>query len=533
MKVKLQNIEKWFFYLFALFNLLPLLLFKTFPTLDGAAHLYNANIIKNLLEKNELFQSFFIINPELIPNWMGHILLLVLNFAFSPILSEKILQIGIIFLTAYSFRQLISVISKENIVVSYFIFPFTYSFTFILGFYNFSIAVVFMFFTIAFFIKHNFKNFTTIVILSILFLATYFSHIFIFGITLLICGLLIFAQAIFDNKTKQGFSQFLQTFIKKLSVLILSSFIPLGLLIHYFITRIGSETQVTFIPTEELINWLKNIRSIIALHFLEEGKYTEKIAYVLFGLTFIGIVKRKITAFQVLKENNWKIKEVYQKNDIWYISLLIIIFLYFFLPDSDGNAGYVSTRLNYLIFIYLIIWVSTFKISKWILYISALAILFFTIKLNNYYISQYKNFNSTAKECLQQATLIENNTIVLPINVSNNWFYSHFSNYLAIEKNIILMENYEAATGYFPINWNYENMPYMKIGSMSIEDFDCLYWKTNHKKTSDVFEYIFILGNINDKSEKCWTDVIELLNNEYKLINTTEKTSLYKIIKTT
>ena len=56
--------------------------------------------------------------------------------------------------------------------------------------------------------------------------------------------------------------------------------------------------------------------------------------------------------------------------------MVLMVFLYFKLPDSDSSAGFVSVRLNLMIFLFMILWISNFEFPKWIT-LSAFAILFY------------------------------------------------------------------------------------------------------------------------------------------------------------
>ena len=63
---KLSHIEPYYFYFFLLINLIPVLSFKFFPTVDGPAHLYNSNLIVELLKNPEsTINDFFAFNHNI------------------------------------------------------------------------------------------------------------------------------------------------------------------------------------------------------------------------------------------------------------------------------------------------------------------------------------------------------------------------------------------------------------------------------------------------------------------------------------
>src|SRR6187549_2575351 len=142
---KWSVVEKYFFFSLSIINLIPVLFYKFFPTLDGPAHLYNATIINQLLAGNEYLEKFFRFNPEPVPNWTGHFLLSCFNLLLPAFIAEKLLLVLYLLGLPFSFRSLIKTIASGNVFISYYIFPFTYSFLFFLGFYNFCVGLVFLF----------------------------------------------------------------------------------------------------------------------------------------------------------------------------------------------------------------------------------------------------------------------------------------------------------------------------------------------------------------------------------------------------
>ena len=215
-------VNKFELYLFAGFlflNLIPVFLFKYLPTLDGPAHLHNANLIYNMvLGDSSFLANFYQITKELLPNWSGHFILSSLNSFLPGWLAEKTLVTLYLVFLPLSFRWFIKSISPENYLLSYFIFPFCYSFTFFLGFYNFSLALILLFLLLAFWIKvQKTLKPVNIILLFILFTTLYFSHVFVFLISILATGVIILTQ-LFDDYEKTSGSQSFQQFLKSVGI---------------------------------------------------------------------------------------------------------------------------------------------------------------------------------------------------------------------------------------------------------------------------------------------------------------------------
>ena len=48
--------------------------------------------------------------------------------------------------------------------------------------------------------------------------------------------------------------------------------------------------------------------------------------------------------------------------------------------------------------------------------------------------------------------------------------FSHAAGYLGVEKRLVLLDNYEANTGYFPLRWRPEVNPYVHLGPFAAQE---------------------------------------------------------------
>ena len=60
--------ERWFFASMLLIGMLQFWIFRYVPSLDGPQHLYNSNVLIQLLKGNEIFSEFFRIKPPIVIN---------------------------------------------------------------------------------------------------------------------------------------------------------------------------------------------------------------------------------------------------------------------------------------------------------------------------------------------------------------------------------------------------------------------------------------------------------------------------------
>ena len=121
----------------------------------------------------------------------------------------------------------------------------------------------------------------------------------------------------------------------------------------------------------------------------------------------------------------------------------------------------------------------------------------FTPSLFKIYIRETEKVNQIAHEIIEASFQIEPNSSVLPINDNNYWINGHISNYLGIDKPMIILENYEADLNHFPLIWNREVLPIFHLGD-SINENEILYTKQSKYKRQ--IDYVFILtDNANNE----------------------------------
>ena len=197
--------------------------------------------------------------------------------------------------------------------------------------------------------------------------------------------------------------------------------------------------------------------------------------------------------------------------------------LYFKLPDSDLSAGFISVRLNLMMFLFFIIWISRFNYPKWISVIGLTVILSSNFKLLKGHSSVFENLSNEITEIMEIEPMIKENSIVLPLNYSNNWLTHHNSNYLGVEKPVVILDNYECNNSYFPLSWNCDaNM--LKLARGGKNKFDEIL-NNIEKETLNRVNYIFI-QNTKEFPDSLRTKILE----NFSLIKATENYALYEKI---
>lgn len=532
MEKTIKKLEPYLFIILCIINCIPAFQDEVFATMDGGAHLYNSNLINQLLLGNsELIDSYFKFNYEPVPNYIGSIILSLFNLFLPVFYAEKILLLLCLIGLPMSFRYLIKTVSPNSLLISYFIFPFTYTSLFVLGFYNYSVGVVFLLITITYWLKNHTNIFSLKMFLRLFILCTivYFSHIFIFAILLVFLFIHFISEfllSIIDNGFKQ--KQAIIIHLKKAGLIIMACLPSLVFLLYYFISRSGTRVNV-YLDNRTLIDQLKNLQTIIAYNPVVEEVFTKKIFYIIFIAFTISIYLVFSTFLEKYKQLN--IKDIVKSicGSLWGVMTAAMAFLYFTIPDANGPGGFMVVRVALFLFLFLLIYISTLNLKKWFLYASVIGILFFTYKLHKYYHESISDLNQIVEKCYLASEHIDENSLVLPINYSENWLAGHFSNYLGAEKPMVILENYETDKGYFPLLWDYENMPNAKLKDIETSELFCLFWKNNSMNPTKIIDYVFVLGTIDSQSEGCGLEAKTHILKNYSLHYKNEECELYKL----
>lgn len=545
--------ENFAFALVTAANMLPFVATRFFPSMDGPAHLANANIINQLLfHGNDLFHSFFEINPEPVPNWTGHLVISLLSLVMPAFLAEKVLIVTLLTGIPYAFRKLLTGISPANSLLSFLIFPFTHSMFFIYGFFNFCIAILFFLITLQFWLSRKDRRWTvgSILLTFLLVSVTYFSHVVVFGVLLILIAVYIIVRSIMilRGKIAAGPQQpvavgaqpmvtgshvaAFRYWLKNAAVITCASAAPLGLFIYFLISRPSSK-NVVWVDTADLFGYLTTVRPLIALDPSKEGHITALIFYLLlfiFGAAlYLHLYKKNTTIPE--KETGKQLPQESNEHrfNTWWLSAssVALLLLYFFIPDEFGKASYTNLRVALLFFITLILLLSTFRLAHRIAIASAVVMALINFMLIYTYLPSIWKYSRLAIACNNAANHITDNSLVLPVYTMNNWFTGHFTDYLAIDRPIVMAYNYECELGYFPVRWNEKDRPDYFLGNPA-DTSHFIEFRTPGKRPAISVGYIFVLGSFNPDKGLFYKRLFRIIRSDFETVYQERNCTLYR-----
>ena len=233
-----------------------------------------------------------------------------------------------------------------------------------------------------------------------------------------------------------------------------------------------------------------------------------------------------------LRFKNTQLRNFVQKinaSDVILIPVLLALGSLYVIPNESG-AGMMSDRYILMFYMVLVLWVVVQpvpkKVSQFAVFIIIILHFGMLFKHQN---GTIRKLNKDAITITETSKHIEAGSIVLPINLTDNWIEGHFSNYLGIEKPMVILENYETSVGWFPVHWNTPKMPKVLLGDKS--SVSGVGWISNMESgITKQIDYVFLYGQASKLGNDNWQELNDVLKSEYSVVYTSENgyATLYK-----
>jgi hypothetical protein len=338
----------------------------------------------------------------------------------------------------------------------------------------------------------------------------YFAHLFSF----LVFVAYVFSEFLLrvkNNKSMRpvAFKIALKRFWPLLPTLILSI---------NFVLKKGAAGEVVFLTVETLWTWIKECAVLVALVYDTEHPFT-----ILLSVLWLVLLLFVVT-WRVIK------KERLNANDLWIVLALLFLGVYFLAPDQMASGGYISLRIALYFTLFALIWIGLQKLPSLVFILSMIVSLFCTVKLLEIHTTESLKLSEDANELYLAAPFIDEGKTVLPLNYSGNWLHSNFATYLGSERNILVLDNYEASTPHFPMKWKENKVPYDIAGDYANSSQPCLTIDRYEKVSGVRVDYITRWYWNEYMTDSCTLAVDSLLAKNFELVYTSPqgKLNLYK-----
>ena len=494
-----HTIGKTIIIILMVIHLLPVWCFQYFPTQDGASHIYNAYVLKEYHHhENYRLREVYELNQTLFPNWTSHVLLVVLMYVFPPIVCEKIVLSLCIALLPISLFYFLNSVQRSNLIFGIVGFIFAYNYLLHMGFYNFVLSMSLYFFTLGYWwkIKDNLR-WTNAIVIYLLLILTYFTHYHSYALLLIsLTFLSVFTSLIGLMQVKRKNIHIEDSAMSKLknvivrfkpSLVFIISLIPAYCILLsyylYLVNKHGSEGD--YKGLDWLLNYFFSMKSIVA--FRDEHVLIGQILLLVFSfllvITVINRVRNFQSEFSATAPKHWL--HFFSKTDGFLILSVIVCIMFFILPWSGYSGGWINDRFHIYIFLIVLPFLSV-NIFRKIHYVVVGAIIGIFLLHLGYNVHTYAMLNQDINEALSLDGMDERHTVLS--SMPGEWNgrsdalgfetkyvepFGHLECLLATNRGIAYLNNYEANTDHFPLQYKNKDITADYI----------IVWKTEYDDT--------------------------------------------------
>lgn len=432
-----------------------------FLTGDGPCHVYNAKILHDLWKGDNVafYNRFFSASYDPNPNWLSQLLIAGFMFLFNGVVSEKLFLSVYALLLIAGFYKVIKHISGSSSYFITIVFIFVFHYSLAKGFYNFTLGIAFFFWMLWAWMRFLDKRDTRNTIVFFLFTAlTFFSQLlpFVFGV--ICCGLLMISDSLAKENAKRPPVYEIIRGELILGILIA----PFAALTLWFTNRqggLGIQLRHHFYRLIELVQFKFGIN----------GRTREELFTSITGFTIMALFICAV-GYRIRK------KEFIHRYDGLIYSFLVLSFVYIFFPDDFLHRAILITIRTQLFLLALAGMVIAYILPQQVKNAGGLIIFICFICLSAVRGQMMLHAADAVADLNGVIPYIKPNSLVVLFNYApsgldrqrhfigdRNYLFSHALDYTGCRKPVIMMDNYEANTGYFPLLWNYKCNPYVHL----------------------------------------------------------------------
>jgi hypothetical protein len=406
------------------------------PTIDGPAHVYNAFVHRNLGNAEyPLFADHYEVDWRPMPNWWTHGVLALLMVPFEPRLAEKLLLSGLVVLFAGAARYFAGSVDRARRWIGYLALPLLYNQLLLLGFYNFAFGLAFYLFAVGFWWRHRTSPSLAFGLqLSLLLLLCWFSHIVSLILALVSIGVLW----LFGLRASALGRPFLHPLI-----LAPHAILPLWFYLAHESTHIASVWSLKVI-------WRYLLGLEVLFLFGSEQKWVGFALAAAFGMLLVLTLAARMRGPRAVLES-----------DGFLALSALAVLLYWVSPEGMSGGTLLKNRLSLFPYLILLPWLAPrlARIGRAAVLVGVAALLIFQIvKIQGWYRSMQPDIRSF----VAATEPIPPNSRVLPLLFDRDTesprfgALGHAIDYVAVEKGLVEWDNYQAASGLFPVRFRAE-----------------------------------------------------------------------------
>jgi hypothetical protein len=516
-KAQYNIAEKVFFGVMLLLVAFPITAVMWFVTEDGASHSYNAGVLYNLLSgSDEFLGQYYKINTLPSPNWLGHLLLAYTGHWFGVAAGAKILHLTYIAGFALAFRRLMFTVSPQPRLMSYLAFPIIYNGAFLFGFYNFCLGMVLMLVVMNLWLRFVAKPaWAGAIWLLIVLTLLWFAH----QLTWAFAGFFIGCHLLYLLITQKQFSAVLKHALFAVAV----SFPSLVFFIIYT-AKTGGNLATEYVTLSKRWSDFSD-GSFMRLYYIQENTIGIYFLLLLIAMVVTGCIR--YYRLRKSDEANTTSQKIF-----WLVMFIVSFLVMLFIPEAIGDGGVIGVRVIWIAFVFLMILAAQFRMSSRLSAVTGTALVLFVLLHIALFKPLLYEYNRDIQIAKTAGKYIRDKSTVLVLPFTHNWLHLHVGKYAIAGREVVLLDNYEAEHNYFPVEWDYEELPYnYQLASLSWSDVNCTwYWPEVKDKPVKQVDYVLVVGDLyNEKDPVCFGKIAHAMDSlNYRAIYNQREITLYE-----
>jgi len=520
--IQQEKVEFFFILLLAVVNAAYLFLFKYTPSLDGAQHLYNSNVIGQILEGNEFIRNFFTINEVPVGYWTAHAILSGFNLVFPAWIADKLFLLIYLIATPLLFRYMIRAFNQDSLYTSILILPVVYNGYYFMGYYAFIMAWPAVFLLIGYFFRHiNNMRPKHWLVLSLLFLLVYFSHMIVFAFAIaVVIGWLIFDLISGWLKTSKPFLKPHLIKIGKTLIALLPALILAAVYVSH-VFKLNEGTRLDNVVSKsftELWQTFTNLSVLVGFTHEKEGPWNVFLFWGLVVLLFIAFV---YAIRNRVRRNASKEKTGQNKTLFWGLISLVILVFYFVFPNTFGT-GNVSNRILVFFLFSFVAFLAIQTYPGWLRILLIALVTVYSIGMYNVRKHPFRKQNKIIADFMQTQHFMKPNSTYITLRCHEVWNNLHYGCYAGSEKPLVCL-NSPQNLGHFPVVWNYDEAPKSYLGIYPPHEIETMWFPGSEHGKIRPIDYVVIYGHYNFLNNEKYSNIKQKTLKFYELVGKTKE----------
>jgi hypothetical protein len=459
-----------------------------------------------------------------VPNWFSHLLLSGLLTVVGPRSADKVFLSLYVLTLPFAFRYAITAIRPDAGARLLLVLPFVYNNFVHLGFYNLAFSAVPFFVILGFWLRHEDRLTPRAgVILALLLTGLYFCHIVTLLLAFAALGVLAIAESV-RGRT-----------VRPLLFVAASALPALGLAARFLRSRdeVGYEPG----PSAYLRLWeLLRLKELVSFDILESWPSTV-LAFALL-LTAAVLVADKAR------------RRVIERSDRLLLVAAACTAIYFtarttILRSPSGTAGGGTTydRVSLWIFLVLVLWLAVQPLSRRAergLVALSLATSVAVLALR---LPRYAELDDYLREYVSAGATLRRDAVLLPLGFAPQGVredgttlslrvmpFLHAASWIAADRGVVDLLNYEADLGYFPVRFRPEANPYrlMRAGLETLPP--CVSLNRYDRLGPRPLDYVLVWGaRTTSRTHPCTAAILHHLDERYTKVFTSSPRGLAEL----